>query len=230
METSTIINTSETDKKQRYDDLTLVEDRPLRRASDRILQQANAFIASLEIIGDGIVLIDSNGKVSFTSQAAKTILYKVSEFIFIQNEYLYFKDQANQKRLDFFIEKIREHETSVAVSEVLVINRPNLHRPLIVSLCPLSTTGEEPRLMLIFRDPDMEPTPQWQIFTRHFNLSAQEAKLSLALADGLTLNECSEIFHISLHTTRTHLKSIFAKTETRRQSDLLRLIFTFTRL
>lgn len=217
----------ETVQEKRYLDTRV--NQPLRRSTDRILQQANAFIASLEIVGDGIILLESTAKISFVSQSARVILQKMETAICIKDNQLLFSDNAHQQILNEFLEKLLVNRQAVSVSEVLVIERPRANRPLILSLCSLSK-GDAPRLMLIFRDPDMEPTPQWQVFTRHFNLSAQEARLSLALADGLSLAECSEIFYISLHTARSHLKSIFAKTETRRQSDLLRLIFTFTRL
>jgi DNA-binding CsgD family transcriptional regulator len=186
----------------------------------------------LEIIGEGVVLVNSDSTVSFISQAAKIILTKVSNFIQISEENkLSIAGKKNQEILFSILKKIRESQQAVSISEVIIIDRiKEVNRPLILSLYSLSTAGEEPRLMLIFHDPDMEPTPQWQIFTSHFNLSAQEARLSLALADGLSINEYSETFHVSPHTSRTHLKSIFSKTSTRRQADLVRLIFTFTRL
>jgi DNA-binding CsgD family transcriptional regulator len=207
------------------------ESRPLRRSTDRIMQQASAFVASLEIIGDGVILLDSNAQISLVSKSAHAILAKMTEVIAINDNQLRFADQSSQQLLNAALEKVRLQDVAVSVNEVLVVVRPGLNRPLILSLFFLSTAaGEEPRLMLIFRDPDMEPTPQWQIFARYFSLTPQEARLSLALADGVSINEYSESFCMSPHTARTHLKSIFAKTATRRQSDLLRLIFSFTRL
>lgn len=203
---------------------------PLRRASDRTMQQASAFVASLEIVGDGVILLDSHGQAGFISKSAQMILPKLDDIIEINDKHLCFLNPENQKILNAALLKIPERNTLVSVSEVMVITRPSGGQPIILTLFVVSTTDEEPHLMIVFRDPDMEPTPQWEIFTRHFNLSAIEAKLSLALADGLSINEYSEKFFTSPHTTRTHLKSIFVKTGTRRQSDLLRLIFAFTRL
>lgn len=204
---------------------------PLRRASDRTMQQASAFVASMEIIGDGVVLVDSNARISFISKSAQIILPKLKDIIEINDNQLCFLNASNGQILNAALHKIPVEGEKVSVGEVMVIERPSIARPLILTLFFVSAAvDEEPRLMLVFRDPDMEPTPQWEIFTRHFNLSAIEAKLSLALADGLSINEYSERFFTSPHTTRSHLKSIFAKTGTRRQSDLLRLIFAFTRL
>ena len=219
----------DTDLERRDNDLRT--SLPLRRSTDRIMQQASAFVASLEILGDGVVLLDSNAQISLVSKSAHVILAKMADVMDIIDNQLRFADAASQQLLTIALDKVRAQNEAVSVNEVLVITRPGLHRPLILSLFFLSTAaGEEPRLMLVFRDPDMEPTPQWQIFARYFNLTPQEARLSLALADGLSINEYSKSFCMSPHTSRTHLKSIFIKTGTRRQGDLLRLIFAFTRL
>ncbi len=219
----------DTDLERRDNDLRT--SLPLRRSTDRIMQQASAFVASLEIIGDGVVLLDSNAQISLVSKSAHVILAKMADVVAIIDNQLRFADATSQQLLNTALEKVRAQDETVSVNEVLVIARPGLNRPLILSLFFLSiAAGEEPRLMLVFRDPDMEPTPQWQIFARYFNLTSQEARLSLALADGLSINEYSKSFCMSPHTSRTHLKAIFIKTGTRRQGDLLRLIFAFTRL
>lgn len=220
----------DTSCKKPYRDMR--KNQPLRRSSDCIMQHASAFVASLEIIGDGVILLDGNAQISFSSQSARLILAKVSEFIDISDGRLRFVDSASQQLLNATLDKVRAQAQgeTISVNEVLVMARPALKRPLVLSLCALSSAGEEPRLMLVFRDPDMESTQQWRVFSRHFNLTAQEARLCLALIDGLSINEYSEKFYLSPHTVRTHLKSVFAKTVTRRQSDLLRLIFAFTRL
>lgn len=204
---------------------------PLRRAADRTLQQAGAFLASMEIVGDGVILLNKKAEVSFISESAKAIWSKLNGIVETRDGRLFFLKESNQQHLSRALLKKRIVDAKLEVADVMVIERHGFERPLIISMYVLAINEEEePRMMLIFRDPDNEPTPQWEIFARHFKLSALEARLSLALADGLTINEYSERFFTSPHTTRTHLKSIFQKTGTRRQGDLLRLIFEFTRL
>jgi DNA-binding CsgD family transcriptional regulator len=82
-------------------------------------------------------------------------------------------------------------------------------------------------ILLILRDPDRQPAVPWQVFARHFHLTDAELRLCVAWASGLTLREYSEKFHVSPHTARSQLKSIFDKTSTHRQVQLLRLIFAF---
>ena len=57
-----------------------------------------------------------------------------------------------------------------------------------------------------------------------FRLTSAEANLVEELANGRTLDEISDKFEISKNTVRGQLKSVFSKTGTRRQTDLVNLI------
>lgn len=206
----------------------------LRRSSDRVINQARAFVASLELIGDGVILLDEDGHILFASENAHSILGGYESYIRIAGDRLQFADSGNERHLKALLAPGGGFSKSSSHCSVMTIERATSNHPLVLSLFPLPPAAPEeehaPRMMVIFRDPDNIPTPQWQIFARHFQLSATEIRLCLAMAEGLTVAEYSEKYHISLHTARSHLKSVFAKTSTRRQADLLRLIFTFTRL
>jgi DNA-binding CsgD family transcriptional regulator len=56
-----------------------------------------------------------------------------------------------------------------------------------------------------------------------FDLTARELQVVRLLADGHSLESLAERMGISSHTARTHLRTIFAKTSTSRQSELLKL-------
>ena len=51
----------------------------------------------------------------------------------------------------------------------------------------------------------------------------REAALGSALVEGCTLAEAATALGISIHTARTHLKRLFRKTGTSRQTEFLRL-------
>ena len=57
-----------------------------------------------------------------------------------------------------------------------------------------------------------------------YGCTAREAALALTLAQGRTLAEAAGTLGISIHTARTHLKRVFRKTGTKRQTELLRLV------
>jgi DNA-binding CsgD family transcriptional regulator len=57
-----------------------------------------------------------------------------------------------------------------------------------------------------------------------FELTPAEAKLAVALVEGLDLQKIARSHNTALETVRSQLKAIFLKTGTRRQSDLIALV------
>jgi DNA-binding CsgD family transcriptional regulator len=57
--------------------------------------------------------------------------------------------------------------------------------------------------------------------TEEFGLTRQETRVAMSLVDGLTVKEIADTFGISYDTVRKHLKSIFVKTKTHRQAELV---------
>lgn len=60
--------------------------------------------------------------------------------------------------------------------------------------------------------------------TRNLGLTAAEARLAAKLVQGLRVADAGAALGMTSSTARWHLKNIFAKTGTRRQADLLRLL------
>lgn len=57
-----------------------------------------------------------------------------------------------------------------------------------------------------------------------FGLSANEARLALMLSRGRSIAECAGMLGLTLESARTYSKRVYAKTGTRGQADLVRLI------
>lgn len=64
----------------------------------------------------------------------------------------------------------------------------------------------------------------WRAVALCYALTQAEAKLAVRLASGESLDEAAETLSISIHTARTQLKSVFAKTGTRRQPELVAML------
>lgn len=61
-------------------------------------------------------------------------------------------------------------------------------------------------------------------FAERFNLTRREAQLAMHLASGQRLDQFAERHGLSIGTARQHLKSVFAKTQTNRQAQLVAMI------
>jgi len=59
-----------------------------------------------------------------------------------------------------------------------------------------------------------------------FGLTPAEARLTIAIAEGKSLNAFAESHHISSHTARTQIKRVFEKTGTHSQADLVSRVLT----
>jgi DNA-binding NarL/FixJ family response regulator len=59
-----------------------------------------------------------------------------------------------------------------------------------------------------------------------YGLTQSEAGLLLRMVQGETLAEISEARNVTMHTVRTQLKSVFAKTDTNRQASLIKKVLT----
>jgi len=78
------------------------------------------------------------------------------------------------------------------------------------------------------QDPVQAPLMPGEAFARLYRLTGAELRVLLALAQGLGGKEAADMLGIGEPTVRTHLQRIFAKTDTSRQADLLRLLHNST--
>jgi DNA-binding CsgD family transcriptional regulator/PAS domain-containing protein len=66
-----------------------------------------------------------------------------------------------------------------------------------------------------------------EILAMRYGLTPMELNVLLAIVDGGGVPDVAEVLGIARSTVRTHLHRIFAKTETRRQTDLVKLVAGF---
>lgn len=79
------------------------------------------------------------------------------------------------------------------------------------------------RAAIFIACPDSIHLP-WRRVAICYGLTQMEAKLAVQLAGGVSLEEVAKHLGISIHTARTHLKAVFAKTGTRRQPELVAML------
>ena len=78
--------------------------------------------------------------------------------------------------------------------------------------------------MIIISDPENKAAIPAETLTVLFGLTPAEARLAIALANGNSLTEAADRHRVRHETARKQLKSIFIKTHTNRQGELLRLL------
>lgn len=87
-----------------------------------------------------------------------------------------------------------------------------------------STTDLRAMAALTFYHPRSAPTVDEQVLATAFDLSPAECRIVHLLVDGFTPKEIAARVSVQYDTVRKQLQSIYLKTATRRQPDLLRLL------
>ncbi|WP_338618917.1 LuxR C-terminal-related transcriptional regulator [Pigmentiphaga sp. CHJ604] len=91
---------------------------------------------------------------------------------------------------------------------------------------PLSTY--EPLALVKVHTHDATPISAHRLLHALFGIPPAEYRLLLLLMQGHHVKECAQQLGVSQETTRTQLKSLFRRTQTSRQSQLIDLVRKLT--
>ncbi|HSH43061.1 MAG TPA: helix-turn-helix transcriptional regulator, partial [Arenicellales bacterium] len=113
----------------------------------------------------------------------------------------------------------------------LAVARPSAARPYAVNVAPGSgldplVNAPDTAALVLITDPEDCPEPPAERIARLHGLTPAESRVAAALAGGRSLREYADDADLSIHTARSTLKQVFAKTDTRSQAELVRLVLT----
>lgn len=83
-----------------------------------------------------------------------------------------------------------------------------------------------PALLAFTRVPSRTHPHRARVLAQQFGLSPKEAELALALSEGRSIEEAARALGLTVETGRHYSKRLFAKTGTRGQADLVRLVLS----
>jgi DNA-binding CsgD family transcriptional regulator len=201
---------------------------PHIRASLRLHQRvtsvradARALVAAFDHLALGVVLMDSAGRVSFANRSADEILGVT-------------KATRGAERLA--AERTRALAQLLvdrrSVRGSLVLRHPVDGRPLQVFVTPFDwpasygEAGTRYATAVFMGDARRLSGDPLDVLRELYLLTPSEARLAFLLTTGRSVEESARELGIALSTARSVLKAVFAKTDTRRQSDLVRLLLT----
>ncbi len=79
-------------------------------------------------------------------------------------------------------------------------------------------------ILVLINDLAARPLAKADELRAAFGLTGTEARLGEILSDGTSLPDAADLLRITDETARTHLKSIFHKTDTKQQTTLMALL------
>jgi DNA-binding CsgD family transcriptional regulator len=180
----------------------------------------------------GIVLLDWNGQVTFANRAAKSITARADAFTIRHGTIECFSSAANKEFRGL---------VGGALSQIDIFNAPrggvmrlprnSRLRDYVVAVGSLGS-GASPfgRLasaaFVLITDPDSLPQTLSSMLQCVYGATPTEARLAEQLAMDNSVEQAAEILKIKVSTARWHLASLFKKTDTTRQTELIRLLLS----
>ena len=184
--------------------------------------------ASLDNLPQGMVLLDVNGRCVLMNKAAQEIL-NARDGLRLNKSSLVAARPDESERLSAMISQATSPDGSRAIGDcgAMPISRRR-GSPLQIVVGPyFSGRGETPASVaatVSIHDPEKKTKQRTEVLQELYGLTKAEAKLAALLADGRDMAEAAAINGVARETVRSQLKSIFQKTGTRRQAELVRLL------
>ncbi|UVC10927.1 PAS domain-containing protein [Rhizobium sp. TH2] len=185
----------------------------------------SAVANSFDQMGKAVVAIDETGRFIHANAAATQLL---GAAIQVAGGRLIFRDRHAAAEYSKVIERLRGlREGKILCAPPIIVRRENA-TPLAIRILPVDGAAKSPflsaRALLLLNEIMGPAKSDWQAFSRAFGLTPAEARLAALLAIGDSLENAASALGITRETARSRLKSIFQKTDTHRQGQLVALL------
>jgi DNA-binding CsgD family transcriptional regulator len=205
------------------------------RLRDAELKVAST-LSGFDRLTSGIILLGVEGEVVFANRSARRALQ--------MEDGLRLRSMANGKThlaanrpddhslLNSAIKQCTEPNVIEVshYSNAVRVNRPSGRAAFAINFSALPEQNEfgsgqdRPCAIVILSDPDEPIRVEAEVLKRLYALTAAECRLAACLCNGETLSVIAKELGLSENTVKTQLQSIFDKTETRRQVQLVKLL------
>jgi DNA-binding CsgD family transcriptional regulator len=190
-----------------------------------------ALTYGLDLMQHGAILVSAEGRARLANHAALTILQKKDGLWLARTGLV--ADRASDTRLlqTLLQDAIKAPELGEPKDSPITLQRRTAHNALIVRVVPgpgldCWPSAENRTALLKLYDQDLGLQVDAGDLCRLYGLTRGESALAVHLVRGKSLEEAAAELFISPHTARTHLKRIFMKTDTHRQTELVVRILT----
>jgi DNA-binding CsgD family transcriptional regulator len=171
----------------------------------------------------GLILTRPNGRVVHANAPARRLLKDGRVLACSQGGFLVAADSAGTERLRAAIAAVATHDAAAPEGAITVAPRDG-GDSISVILVPAGPA--HPGAALFIADPEAGFSISDERLMSLYSLTRSEAQVVARLARGLTLEEIAAERGQQVNTIRTQVKSVFRKTNTRRQSDVIKLVLS----
>jgi DNA-binding CsgD family transcriptional regulator len=172
---------------------------------------------ALDALAWAIVIVSADARVLSANAAADRVLRR-GDGLAVRRGVLCVAEGSNAT-LHAALQRASSAQGHVAQSQAVA--RPSDRLPYLVTICPLQ---DGRRLMLLFRDPDVEDESLVGRLRGLFGLTLAEAAVAADLAKGSALAEIAVRRGVGLNTLKTQVAAIMRKMGSRRQSEIVAIV------
>jgi DNA-binding CsgD family transcriptional regulator len=183
---------------------------------------------ALDRMKQGALIVDADGSVLFANRRADECL-AIGDGLGVSDGRLRAEAPGQADGLRRLITAAAREGASRAVG--MMAMRRRCKRPLVVlvATCHARTSlaaaaGPKRAVLVFITDPERGAAGQSDVLRELYRLTRMEAEVSLALLRGEELQAIADSLAMPVGTVRAHLQTIFDKTETRRQAELIDLL------
>jgi len=191
---------------------------------------ATALSFGLELVRYGAMLIAAEGRLHLANRMALAILDRQDGLVLSRSGLVANRASDTNLLLKLLHEAIQSPEQGEPRDSPVILPRKAAATSLILRVVPgpgldrWPGTGNRAALLMMY-DQDMGLNINVTLLSKLYGLTRGEAALAATLIRGKSIEEAAQELFISPHTARTHLKRIFMKTDTHRQTELVVRIF-----
>jgi DNA-binding CsgD family transcriptional regulator len=208
----------------------LPNESPLRKPGDIVFSrrlralQPRTVVDSLGLIGLAAAALSPAGESVAANMLFEALVPGVVQSL---SGRVRLTEPVARRQFDDTIARLRFEASGGPVRPIAVGGRSG-NPPVILHLLPLRGTmldaHSSAATLLVTVKAEPRPTPSPHILQRLFGLSPAEARVAFGIAKCQTVGAIAESSGVSRETVRSQLKTVLAKTGTRRQLDLAVLL------
>ncbi len=182
----------------------------------------------LDTVPLGVVFLGTGGTAVYWNHAADEI-FRGNDGLSLRNGVLSAVDQRADARLRKAVDDALSPSRPPGPAAV-PIPRPSLSRDYQVVASPLRGRFRQfagmpmPGATVLITDPERHQAASVDLLIQIYKLTLKEAEIVVKLSEGKSVKQAGEEMTVTYETARTHLRRIFSKTGTSRQSELLLLL------
>jgi DNA-binding CsgD family transcriptional regulator/PAS domain-containing protein len=203
----------------------------IHRKINGLEAKANSYAKALDRLPIGLMVIDSKGRVLQLNHSAQDILNLNDGLTLSANGLVAHRPQETNQLRALILGAISGLSgEGVGFGGPMTLPRPSLQRPFQILVTPLRSSASlswlgKAAAAVFVSDPERQSATSETTLGKLFDLTPAESRLAASLMRGKDLREIAEEFELSRNTVRSQLRSLFDKTATRRQGELIRLLW-----